>query len=102
VAPVALYHTQPPVRISSYRFVFVPSQRAKLEFRVTPEKRMTILGNEVFDSALARQPQTFLWAPGSSPEGWYRLDVSGYVLRNNDPVRSSVRFYHRPVLTMTR
>jgi hypothetical protein len=95
VAPVALFHSDPPRLAELYRFVFSPGERMDLTFEVSPEGTNTPLAAERFSSVPARQPHLFSWRSGNAQDGWYRLTVSGQVLRNNARVARVVRFYHR-------
>jgi hypothetical protein len=94
VAPVALYHSRPPQSAESYRFVFLPSERMRLEFKVFAEAKSTPLDRQLFPTVLSRQPHTVIWTAGSAPDGWYRLLIDGYALSNNARVDGVVRFYH--------
>ena len=95
VAPVALYHSEPPKLASSYRFIFWPGERMDLTFEVFAEGTSAGFGKERFSSVLARQSHLFVWKAGDRPDGWYELVVSGYALRNSARVDRIVRFYHR-------
>jgi hypothetical protein len=94
VAPVALYHSRPPQLIEGYRFIFLPGERMRLRFQVVAEGKNAPLTSETFPVVLAKQPHPVMWKTAQWPDGWYRLDISGYALSNNDSISRKVRFYH--------
>ncbi len=87
VAPVALYHSQPPQTMETYRFIFRPSERMRLQFELGGER-------QVFPRVMGAQPHSVTWNFRGRAEGWHRMVVSGYALENNSAVAASVRFYH--------
>jgi hypothetical protein len=81
-------------------FTFDVFNKAKLDAAVYFEDR----NNErIFSQDLgtigAGIRRDVYWTPGKSPEGWYRLFLSGYALAGKGQiVEQIVRFYHRPVV----
>ncbi len=91
VAPVALYHAKPPQTVESYRFVFRPSERMRLQFTLSGE-------SQKFPRVMGGQPHAVTWDFRKRAEGWHQIAITGYALSNNAPVDATVRFYHAPRL----
>lgn len=94
VLPAALYHSQPPQAVDGYVFVFRPEMRVRLGFKVFPEGGATALDSQTFPSVDAKKPQPVKLAAKAWPDGWYRLEMSGYSLSDNSRVDGVVHFYH--------
>jgi hypothetical protein len=94
VVPAALYYSQPPQTVDGYVFVFRPEMRVRLGFKVFPEQGATALDSQAFPSVDAKKPQPVKLAAKAWPDGWYRLEMSGYSLSDNSRVDGVVHFYH--------
>lgn len=94
VLPAALYYSQPPQNVDGYVFVFRPEMRVRLSFKVFQEGSPAALDSQVFPSVDAKKPQAVKLAAKGWPDGWYRLDMSGYSLSDNSRVDGVVHFYH--------
>jgi hypothetical protein len=94
VVPAVLYHSQPPQAVDGYVFVFRPEMRVRLGFKVFPDQGGTALDTQSFPSVDAKKPQPVRLAAKAWPDGWYRLELSGYSLSNNARVDGTVHFYH--------
>lgn len=99
VLPVALYHAQRPTIAQSYRFGFRPEERSNLEFKFYEPGQSAPSQTQPFPVVLGSQPHYVTYNPSTSADGWRRLVVSGYAIRNNKKVYKEVRFYHRCDLT---
>lgn len=71
--------------------------RAKVAATVYAEDRDDAVFKWPGGWRLANRPFSFKWDAAASPEGWYRLVLSGY-FENNSQVGKTVHFYHRPDL----
>jgi len=98
VAPVALYSLNAPETVEGYRFVFLPNQRMRLQFQVFPDKgNQPLQAPQILSVVLAGSPQPVAWKMGNTPDGWYKLVVTGYASSDNagnSSVARVVRFYH--------
>lgn len=92
IAPAALFHTQPPLAASGYRFTFKTNGTAYVTCKIYRDDR------EVYQRPQNREkagsPFTLRWDAQGQPEGEYRLELSGY-FDDNTPLAKEVRFYHR-------
>ena len=94
VAPVALYHSRPPVSVDGYRFVFRPASQMRLLFQMFKVGNSTPVGTQEFRSVLAEEPHEVKWNAQGWQDGWYRLAVIGHTLSSNAQVNKIVSFYH--------
>lgn len=95
VLPVVLYHSRPPSRAESYRFVFRPEFKSKLTYRLLRKGSDRVLQKQEFEIALGDRPNEFLADLRGQPDGVYRIVASGHAIRDNAPVYKEVRFHHR-------
>lgn len=74
----------------------------KTNGRATVSAIITADGAELFRQApasrLAGEPFVVRWVPGSRPEGWYKLSISGSVAGQGEPLFKEIDFYHQPSL----
>src|SRR5262249_40566755 len=99
IAPVALYHSQPPASAAGYRFVFRPGFPVHLTFTISAENTGQQVGkSEDFPELDGNEAHAILWKSDDWTDGWDRVAVGGYVLSNNTRVDSAIRFYHRRTL----
>jgi hypothetical protein len=94
VLPAALYCAQPPQTVDGYLFVFRPEMRIRPGFKVFPEQGSAVLDARTFPSVNAKKPQPIKLAAKAWPDGWYRLEMSGYSLSDNSRVDGVVHFCH--------
>ncbi len=96
IAPAILYHAHPPEKISGYLFTMKANGDARLSCKVLRGKEPTELMTQVFRRLPGGRPFTVRWDAKSALEGQYALICSGYFLDTNQPLRQTVRFFHRP------
>lgn len=100
VAPAILYHAQPPDKIEGYLFTLKVNGDARLSCKVVRGvvrgKESTELMTQTFRRIPGGRPFTVRWEAGNAKEGQYALVCHGYFLDTNQPLRQTVRFFHRP------
>ena len=95
VAPVLLYQSQAPQKISAYQFTFKISAGVKIAAKVYAT------GNKpIFDQDLGYKPGPavfdVVWQAAHEPAGNYQLTLEGYSTSDNKRVYQAVHFYHQP------
>ncbi|MEQ1680899.1 MAG: hypothetical protein ABL950_09875 [Nitrospira sp.] len=96
IAPAILYHAQPPERISGYLFTMKANGDARLSCKVLRGKESAEVMTQTFRRLPGGRPFTVRWDAAGAQEGHYTLVCSGYFLDTNQPLRQTVRFFHRP------
>lgn len=96
ITPATLYHAKPPEKINGYLFTMKTGGDARLSCKVLRGKEQTELMTQAFRRLPGGQPFTVRWNTKSVQEGQYSLVCSGYFLDTNEPLRQSIRFFHRP------
>jgi hypothetical protein len=96
VAPLILYHSQPPATVAGYLFTFKSNGDARLTSSVYREGKTGALSTEIFRRQRGGRPFTVHWNSSQAEKGSYRLVLKGYLLDNNDPLNQTVRFFHQP------
>jgi hypothetical protein len=81
---------------AAYRFMLKTNGRAKVSAAVYTDD--TLLFRRPDNWEAANSPFTVRWDGSASPEGWYRLVLTGY-FANNTPLDKEIVFYHRPGLS---
>jgi len=98
VAPAILYHAQPPDKIRGYLFTMKTNGDARLSCKVLQGKESAELMTQAFRRLPGGRPFTVRWEAGGAQEGQYSLVCDGYFLDTNQPLRQTVRFFHRPTV----
>jgi hypothetical protein len=80
----------------AYRFQLKTNGRAKVSAAIYAEDK--VLYRRPANWEAANSPFTVRWDSSGSPEGWYRLVLTGY-FENNTPLDKEILFYHRPSLS---
>ena len=96
VAPAILYHAQPSDKIKGYLFTMKTNGDARLSCKVLRGKEPTELMTQAFRRIPGGRPFTVRWDAAGAQEGQYALVCNGYFLDTNQPLRQTVRFFHRP------
>lgn len=98
VAPVILFHSQPPQTVGRYSFTFRISRRADVTFYFSKdEDNSPVLSTQSF-AMPGRRPRTVTWDASNTREGSYRLSIKIVYSNNGQEVTQIVRFYHRPTV----
>jgi len=95
IAPAILYHEQPPDKIGGYLFTMKTNGDARLSCKVFRGREQTELMTQAFRRIPGGRPFTVRWDAERAPEGQYALVCNGYFLDTNQPLRQTVRFFHR-------
>ncbi|NGZ11785.1 MAG: hypothetical protein CV088_20855 [Nitrospira sp. LK70] len=95
IAPAILYHAQPPDKIGGYLFTMKTNGDARLSCKVFRGKESNEIMTQAFRRIPGGRPFTVRWDAGGAPEGQYALVCNGYFLDTNQPLRQTVRFFHR-------
>lgn len=100
VAPALLSGDARPVAIESYLFTFKSNLTARLTCSLYPDPGTNALWSKEFHRVSAGRPFTCQVPLGALrlKRGDYRLELDGYSLDTNAPVRQQVRFFHSPEL----
>lgn len=98
IAPAVLYGSQVPNSVSGYNFTFRMGVDARLVCSIYRENENTPSYAQTFPRLPSGRPFTFVWNSSGSPEGWYKLRVTGKRLSNNEDVDLTVSFYHQPLI----
>jgi len=96
VAPVVLYHSTYPSKITGYRFTFKVGSDANLGYVIYSDNNSTPLLEEKLGKRTGGEPFVILWDCSEAPAGHYELVVDGHSLRDNSSLHQSVKFYHQP------
>ncbi|MDF0652230.1 MAG: hypothetical protein P0121_12285 [Nitrospira sp.] len=96
IAPAIFYHAQPPDKIGGYLFTMKTNGDARLSCKVLRGREQAELMTQVFRRLPGGRPFTVRWDAGTAPEGQYSLVCDGYFLDTSQPLRQTVRFFHRP------
>lgn len=96
VAPVVFYHSQPPTRITRYRFAFKVGEKANLNYVIYQGENQLV--NTQLGRKVGGEPFVITWDSSQAPAGEYELVVAGYFVENNSKFRKTVKFYHQPDL----
>jgi hypothetical protein len=96
IAPAILYHAQYPDKISGYLFTMKTNGDARFSCKILRGKESAELMTQTFRRIPGGRPFTVRWDAGSAQEGQYALVCNGYFLDTNQPLRQTVRFFHRP------
>lgn len=98
IAPAILYHAQPPEKISGYLFTMKTNGDARLSCKVFRGKGSAELMRKPFRRLPGGRPFTVQWIATGAQEGKYSLVCDGYFLDTNQPLRQTVRFFHKPTV----
>jgi hypothetical protein len=98
VAPALLAGDDRPVTVESYLFTFKSNLTARLTCSCYADPGTVALWSKDFHRVSAGRPFTCQVPLGALKKGDYRLEVDGYSLDTNAPVRQQVRFFHSPDL----
>jgi hypothetical protein len=96
IAPAILYHAKPPEKIGGYLFTMKTNGDARLSCKVFRGKESAELMTQAFRRLPGGRPFTVRWDAAGAQEGQYALVCNGYFLDTNQPLRQTVRFFHRP------
>jgi hypothetical protein len=98
IAPAILYHAQPPDKIKGYLFTMKTNGDARLSCKILRGKESAELMTHAFRRLPGGRPFTVRWDTAGAQEGHYALVCNGYFLDTNQPLRQTVRFFHRPTV----
>jgi len=98
IVPAILYHAQPPDKISGYLFTMKANDDARLSCKVLRGKESTELMTQTFRRLPGGRPFTVHWDAAGAQEGHYAMACSGYFLDTNQPLRQTIRIFHRPTV----
>lgn len=102
VAPVVLYHSNPPDTAASYLFAFKTSGDARLSYAVYHDKADKPLTSVARIKVSGGRSFTLGWNAAGAETGRYRLVIEGYLLDTNQRLHQTVRFFHQPTVRWTR
>jgi len=94
VAPAILSGDGRPVTPERYLFTFKSNLPARLTCALFPSSGQNVLWSKTFKRVSAGQPFTCQVPLRRLRRGDYRLELDGYSLDTNKPVRRQVRFFH--------
>jgi len=96
VAPAVLYQSQYPSEVKGYVFVFRARYSATIKAMIFTSRGEDAVFRRDLGRQIGGRPFTIKWElPGDQiAPGTYKLVLSGHLLRNNDPVKQTVRFHH--------
>ena len=98
VAPVILFSSQLPNRISEYSFTFKVGRKADVTCSFSKDSGTSpSLATQSF-LVIGQRPRTVSWRAVNANEGWYRLSISVIYKNNSQKVDQIVRFYHRATI----
>ena len=95
IAPAILYHTQLPEKIYGYLFTMKTNGDARLSCKIFLGKESSEIMTQAFRRIPGGRPFTVRWDAVGTQEGQYTLVCNGYFLDTNQPLRQTVRFFHR-------
>ena len=98
IAPAMFYHAQPPEKITGYLFTMKANGDARLSCKVLRGNESAELMTQTFRRLPGGRPFTVRWDAAGAQEGPYAMVCSGYFLDTNQPLRQTVRFFHRPTV----
>lgn len=98
VAPVILYHSHVPSTIEGYLFTFKTNAEARLTCSIYKAGETDPVFTSTFRRQRAGRPFTVRWNSSLAQEGPYQLLITGYLLKTNDSIDQTVRFFHQPVV----
>lgn len=98
IVPAILYHAQLPAKINGYLFTMKANGDARLSCKVLRGKESSELMTQAFRRLPGGRPFTVRWDAAGAQEGQYVLVCDGYFLDTNQPLRQTVRFFHRPTV----
>ncbi len=98
IAPAILYHAHPPDKIGGYLFTMKTNGDARLSCKVFRGKESAELMTQIFRRIPGGRPFTVRWDAAGAQEGQYALVCDGYFLDTNQPLRQTVRFFHKPTV----
>lgn len=98
VAPALLSGDDGPVTPQSYLFTFKTNLTAQLDCSLYPDTEQGAVWSKTFTRVGAGRPFTCQVPLSALKRGDYRLEVDGYSLDTNAPLRQQVRFFHSPDL----
>ena len=98
IAPAILYHAKPPEKIGGYLFTMKTNGDARLSCKLYREGAADPLTTQSFSKILGGRPFTVRWDAGGAQEGQYSLACDGYFLDNSQPVRQTIKFFHKPTV----
>jgi hypothetical protein len=96
IAPAILYYARPPDKINGYLFTMKTNGDARLSCKIFRGREPTALMTQAFRRIPGGRPFTVRWDAAAAQEGQYTLVCNGYFLDTNQPLRQTVRFFHRP------
>lgn len=99
VAPIILYASQLPKRITNYVFTLKTNQDATLFWTIGPKHSAPRKGDLGFQQKVTGQaggrPFNIIWDAAQAPDGWYTFTVTGWLVSNNEPITQHIHFYHK-------
>lgn len=96
IAPAILYHAQLPEKLNGYLFTMKTNGDTRLSCKILRGKEQAELMTQTFRRLPGGRPFTVRWDAKGVQEGQYTLVCNGYFLDTNQPLRQTVRFFHRP------
>lgn len=97
VAPVILFHSKPPLKVSEYSFVFRISRRANVTCSIFKDgSDGPPLLKKTFVKMLGNLPRSIVWDASSAGEGSFRLVIDVVYGNDGEDVTQVIHFYHRP------
>ena len=98
VAPVILYHTQPPRTVTAYLLAFKTSADARVVYSVFREGESTAVLREGPLRPRGGRPFVIQWNASKAAAGSYRVVLEGHTLDTNRLLQQTVRFTHEPTV----
>ncbi len=98
VAPVVLYHTNPPSQINGYRFTLKTGEDTRLLAKIVQQATGHNMTVQKFRRKRAGRPFTIQWDAVDAPSGPYALKITGFSLSTNQSITKEIHFFHQPVL----
>jgi len=98
VAPVLIYHTSVPTKISGYRFAFKVGGSANLRYAVYQGTNRRLLLEQELGKQSVGTPFVISWDSNKVVAGYYKLVVKGHFLNDFRRIRQDVHFYHQPLV----
>ncbi len=102
IAPVILYHSQLPSKISGYAITFRIADDARLLASIIQETTGKEMKTQTFRRKPRGQPFTIKWDARDVPPGLYRISLSGFSLNSNQPIKQEIQFFHQPLVQIQK
>jgi hypothetical protein len=96
VAPVILFGTRHPDKITGYTFTYKISRKADVTCSFAKDVDNSPLLATQTSEVPGQRPRTVDWNVGNLSEGWYRLIITVIYSNNGEKIDQIVHFYHRP------